>query len=298
MKNNFLEIYSSPQKTGSDSKILLKNCGFSPNFFQDLEINVLTLKKGDIKKIKSENDIQLLKAQEEKVYQKKIYEAEDKDIFNKKYKELKNNIYLNNYNSSTNNISSYPTIPSQDCLIKNICDVNTKANNKYLINAYKSKHKKKYSKLYEFNSIELAKKNRNKLYHKCCYPGCNRTFSSSGWLKAHLKQHLKHIHNSKYCKLFEKFVINEKIKKMNKKKDFFYDIKSGNNSLNNVHSDFPNNCQNINNENTKNNILFFSGMTPPKQNGFAIENDMFLNNESNPLFPHNFSNEGYKINFH
>ena len=142
MKNNFLEIYSSPQNTISDSKTLLKNCGFSPNIFHYLEINVLTLKKGDIKKIKSENDIQLLKAQEEKVYQKKIYEAEDKDIFNKKYKELKNNIYLNNYNSSTNNISSYPTIPSQDCLIKNICDVNTKANNKYLINAYKSKHKK------------------------------------------------------------------------------------------------------------------------------------------------------------
>lgn len=39
-------------------------------------------------------------------------------------------------------------------------------------------------------------------------------------------------------------------------------------------------------------------MTPPKQNGFAIENDMFLNNESNPLFSHNFSNEGYKVNFH
>ena len=205
---------------------------------------------------------------------------------------------MNNYNSSTNNISSYPTIPSQECLIRNICDVNTKANNKYLINAYKSKHKKKYSKLYEFNSIELAKKNRNKLYHKCCYPGCNRTFSSSGWLKAHLKQHLKHIHNSKYCKLFEKFVLNEQIKKMNKKKDFFYDIKNGNNSLNNAHSDFQNNCQNINNENTKNNILFFSGISPPKQNGFAIENDMFLNNENNPLFSHNFNNESYKINFH
>jgi hypothetical protein len=298
MKNNFLEIYSSPQKTSSDSKTLLKNCGFSPNFFYDLEINVLTLKKGDIKKIKSENDIQLLKAQEEKVYQKKIYEAEDKDIFNKQYIELKNNIYLNNYNSSNNNISSYPTIPSQDCLIKNISDVNTKANNKYLINAYKSKHKKKYSKLYEFNSIELAKKNRNKLYHKCCYPGCNRTFSSSGWLKAHLKQHLKHIHNSKYCKLFEKFVLNEQIKKMNKKKDFFLDIKNGNNNLNNALSDFQNNCQNKNNENTKNNTLFFPGITPPKQNGFAIENDMFLNNENNPLFSHNFNNEAYKVNFH
>ena len=226
MKNKFLEIYSSPQNAGSDSKTLLKNCGFSPNFFHDLEINILALNKGYLKKIRSENDIQLLKGQEEKVFQKKIYEAEDKDIFIKKYIEVKDSIYLSNYNSSTNNISSYPTIPSQDCLIKNICETNTKANNNYLINAYKSKHKKKHSRLYEFNSIELAIKNRNKLYHKCCYPGCNRTFSSSGWLKAHLKQHLKHIHNSKYCKLFEKFVLNEQIKKMNKKRIFFMILKT------------------------------------------------------------------------
>ena len=48
------------------------------------------------------------------------------------------------------------------------------------------------------------------------------------------------------------------------KKGFFYDTKNSNNSLNNVYTDFPNNCQNINNENTKNNILFFSRITPPK----------------------------------
>ena len=72
MKNKFLEIYSSPQNTTSDSKTLLKNCGFSPNFFHDLEINVLTLKRGDIKKIKSENDIQLLKTQEKRYIKKNI----------------------------------------------------------------------------------------------------------------------------------------------------------------------------------------------------------------------------------
>ena len=72
MKNNFWEIYSSPQNTISDSKALLKNCGFSPNIFHYLEINVLTLKKGDIKKIKSENDIQLLKTQEKRYIKKNI----------------------------------------------------------------------------------------------------------------------------------------------------------------------------------------------------------------------------------
>ena len=220
MKKNIFEELSFPQKNKKDSKTLLKNCGFSPNFFYDLEQNALALERCKIKKIKSANDIIFLQIQEEKIQQKKIYEAEDKDSFNKKYNEIKNNLYLNCFsNSSSNNhFSSYTTIPSQDCLNKNIYEINNKKA-KYAINAYKSKHKKKFSKLYEINLIALEEKNKYKLYHKCCYPECNRTFSSSGWLKAHLKEHLKEIHNSKYSKLFEKFVLNDKIIEINKKKN-------------------------------------------------------------------------------
>ena len=298
MKNNFLETFSYLQKNNSDSKTLLKNCGFSPNFFYDLERNALTIEENDIKKIKSANDIKLLQMQDEKINQKKIYEAEDKDIFNKRFDRIKNNLYLNYCNNSTNNISSYTTIPSKDCSIKNIYEItNKKNNNNFLINAYKSKHKKKYSKLYEINSIILEEKNKNKLYHKCCYPGCNRTFSSSGWLKAHLKEHLKQIHNSKYCKLFEKFVLSAKVKSLKKKKDFFYEVKNNNNIINS-HLDLSNNCQNINMENTNNNKnIFYTGLNSPKLPGFLVDNDIFFNNENNHLCLNNYNNENYKINY-
>ena len=137
--------------------------------------------------------------------------------------------------------------------------------------------KKKYSKLYEINSIELKEKNKYKIYHKCCYPGCSRTFSSSGWLKAHLKDHLKQIHNSKYCKLFEKFILNEKIKSI--KNNNFYNI---NNIINNSNN-LENNC-NINlNSDINNKLFFFTGINLPKPPFTFIENDIIFKGEQNPF---------------
>ena len=282
------------KKNKKDSKTLLKNCGFSPNFFYDLEQNALALEKCNIKKIKSANDIILLENQEEKIKQKKIYEAEDKDNFNKKYNEMKNNLYLNYFpNSNSNNhFSSYTTIPSQEGLNKNINEINNQKG-KYAINAYKSKHKKKYTKLHEINSIALEEKNRYKLYHKCCYPDCNRTFSSSGWLKAHLKEHLKDIHNSKYNKLFEKFVINEKIREINKKKTNFY----YNNVMVESNFDLSNNNQNINTDNTKNKCLFYSGLNSPISPGILFEKEQIFKEENNHLILNSFKSENYKMNY-
>ena len=292
MKKNIFEELSFPQKNKKDSKTLLKNCGFSPNFFYDLEQNALALERCKIKKIKSANDIILLQIQEEKIQQKKIYEAEDKDSFNKKYNEIKNNLYLNCFsNSSSNNhFSSYTTIPSQDCLNKNINEINNKKS-KYAINAYKSNHKKKFSKLYEINSITLEEKNKYKLYHKCCYPNCNRTFSSSGWLKAHLKEHLKEIHNSKYSKLFEKFVLNEKLIEINKKKTNFY----YNNMMIKSNLELSSNNQNFNTDNAKNKCFFFSGLNSPKLPGTPFEKEQIFKLENNPLTLNNFNNENYKM---
>ena len=286
MKKNIFEELSFPQKNKKDSKTLLKNCGFSPNFFYDLEQNALALERCKIKKIKSANDIIFLQIQEEKIQQKKIYEAEDKDSFNKKYNEIKNNLYLNCFsNSSSNNhFSSYTTIPSQDCLNKNINEINNKKS-KYAINAYKSNHKKKFSKLYEINSITLEEKNKYKLYHKCCYPNCNRTFSSSGWLKAHLKEHLKEIHNSKYSKLFEKFVLNEKLIEINKKKTNFY----YNNMMIKSNLELSSNNQNFNTDNAKNKCFFFFFLNSPKLQGSPFKL------EKNPLTLNNFNNENYKM---
>ena len=218
MQKNGFDYFSCIYNT---SNTLLKNCGFSPDFFSKMAQNIFIFGNNDsnFKKIRSENDIISLqiKRKRESFENKKIYEAEDKDIYNKIYESGVNNFYGFN-NSSYNSlydVSAFTTIPSHESLDKN----NKKnseiiKNNNYLIKAYKSKLKKKYNKLYEKNSINLEEKNKFKLFHKCCYPGCNRTFSSSGWLKAHLDKHLKQIHNSKYCKLFENYLLNEQYEKM------------------------------------------------------------------------------------
>ena len=287
MKKKLFEGFSLPQKSKSDSNSLLINCGFSPNFFNELEQNALFLEKGNFKKIKSENDINFLKSIEEKNIHKKIYEAEDKDAFIKIYDENKNNIYLNkSSNQSINNFSSYTTIPSQDCLSKNLFDINFQKG-VYAVKAYKSKHKKKYSKLYEANSVILEEKNRYKLYHRCCYPCCNRTFSSSGWLKAHLKDHLKQIHNSKYCRLFEKYILSEKIQLFNKKKNkiSFY---CKNNLLINSDIDLTNNIQKTNIDNSKNSHLLGNKLKPQKKSENLYENDDYLKYENNRLSFQNF----------
>ena len=220
MENKSLDYFSY---LNNSSDFLLKNCGFSPEFFSNMSQNILLFGKNNsnIKKIRSENDIISLqmKRMRENFEKKKVFEAEDKDTYNK--------IYGNNFcfkygsgnisNNSLYDFSAFTTIPSQDYLDKsNKKNCEIIKNNNYLIKAYKSKLKKKYSKLYENNSINLEEKNKFKLFHKCCYPGCNRTFSSSGWLKSHLDKHLKKIHDSKYCKLFENYLINEEYEKIQK----------------------------------------------------------------------------------
>ena len=214
--NYFSNIYNS-------SDILLKNCGFTPDFFSKMSQNILIFGKNNsnIKKIRSENDIISLqmKRRREMFENKRVYEAEDKDTYNKIF----GNVFNFNFgystlsNNSLYDFSAFTTIPSQEYLEKsNKKNCEIIKNNNYLIKAYKSKLKTKYSKLYEINSINVEEKNKSKLFHKCCYPGCNRTFSSSGWLKAHLDKHLKKIHDSKYCKLFENYLINEEFEKIQK----------------------------------------------------------------------------------
>ena len=84
MKNFSFDYYSFLYNT---SDTLLKNCGFSPDFFSKISHNIYLLGKnnGNIKKIRSENDMVSLqlKRRRENFERKKIYEAEDKDTFNK-----------------------------------------------------------------------------------------------------------------------------------------------------------------------------------------------------------------------
>ena len=212
----------------SASNTLLKNCGFSPDFFSTISQNIFLFGKNNenFKKIRSENDMISLqmKRRRENFERKKTYEAEDKDFFKKMYE---NNLTFSNasQNNSFNSLydfSAFTTIPSQECLDKinkKSCEKIKNNNNNYLIKAYRSKLKKKYSRLYEINSINLEEKNKFKLFHKCCYPGCNRTFSSSGWLKAHLDKHLKKIHHGKYSKMFETILLDKQIENMQKEEN-------------------------------------------------------------------------------
>jgi hypothetical protein len=287
MKINVFNAIPFSESKNLDSKILLTNCGFSPEFFNYLDENLLILQNNNIKKIKSENDIISLQ-KNEKYPQKKIYEAEDKDSYG--CDEAQKSFY-NNYNNNKCNISSYTTFPSLDCLNMNNSEIiNNKKNNKYIVKAYKSKLKKKYRHLYEINSIELEKKNKFKFYHKCCYPGCNRTFSSSGWLKAHLKNHLKQIHNSKYCKLFENYVLSEKIRKMNKKNSILMS-----NNISSINS-YPNysSQSNINLINSP----FCSELNLSKhQNIFNNENNVNLYGDNNYFGYNDFINPNYQSKF-
>ena len=285
MKINTFKALPFPKKKNLDSRFLLTNCGFSPDFFNNLEESFLVIQNNNIKKIKSENDI-ILFEKDEKYPRKKIYEAEDKDFY--KYDDIQKSLYNNYNNNSKNNISSYTTFPSVDCLNKNNCEIiNNNKNNKYVVKAYKSKLKKKYRHLYEINSIELENKNKYKFYHKCCYPGCNRTFSSSGWLKAHLKNHLKQIHNSKYCKLFENYILNEKMQKMNKNNSFLM-----NNNINNINI-YPNYSSqtNIN----LNNSPFCSELNLSKYPSILNnENNVNLYSNNNLFGSINFINPNYQ----
>ena len=44
-----------------------------------------------------------------------------------------------------------------------------------------------------FYKSPLMERNKYKIKHTCCYPKCKRTFTASGWLKAHLDEHFKEL---------------------------------------------------------------------------------------------------------
>jgi hypothetical protein len=113
-----------------------------------------------------------------------------------------NNNCINNNNNFDNNLFNNNNNINNNFF--NIIDNNN--NNKNIIKAYKSKHKIKYSKIYEKNSELNKQQNKYKMFHKCNFPNCGRTFSSSGWLKSHFNEHLKLIKKNKFNILFEKYI--------------------------------------------------------------------------------------------
>ena len=117
-----------------------------------------------------------------------------------------NNNCINNNNNFDNNLFNNNNNINNNNFFNIIDNNNNNNNNKNIIKAYKSKHKIKYSKIYEKNSELNKQQNKYKMFHKCNFPNCGRTFSSSGWLKSHFNEHLKLIKKNKFNILFEKYI--------------------------------------------------------------------------------------------
>lgn len=83
-------------------------------------------------------------------------------------------------------------------------EMNESKEAKVIIKAYKSKLKTKFYKVYESNSEFYKEKNKYKIFHKCNFPGCSRTFASAGWLKSHFNEHLQEIKVNKFNIEFER----------------------------------------------------------------------------------------------
>ena len=231
------------------STTLMKNCGFDPIFFNDIQKYVYVYEKNPMKKVYSSNAVLAIPINEEelpnKKNPKKSYVAEDKESYEQEElnKILDNNILCINQKNQNQSpvpnknkrMSAFQENPHLNSLLQNIN--NDVINNNKLINTYKSRIRTKFLKIYDTNSINIQGKIKYKLFHKCCYPGCNRTFSSSGWLKAHFKEHLKQIHNSQFSLLFKKFIYSEE---QNKNYfDFVNKEKNGKNNVNNIQKKAP-----------------------------------------------------------
>ena len=221
--NNFTSQFKNNSNSTNNQKystILMKNCGLDPLIFNDMQKYVYVYEKNPMKKVFSSNAVLAIPINEEefnKNNQKKPYVAEDKELYEREElnKIIDNNILridLINQNQKTisnqcKKMSAFEENSHLSSLLQNIN--NDVVNNNTLINSYKSKIKSKFLKIYDINSINIQGKLKYKLFHKCCFPGCNRTFSSSGWLKAHFKEHLKQLRNSKFSLLFNKYVYKE-----------------------------------------------------------------------------------------
>ena len=235
-------LNSSKNITNTEQNDLFINFGFSPNFFSEIKEEIYIIEKNPMRKIFSANAVLNIPI-EEQIEKKKIYDAEDKELYNQQEEDYcfdlnkndnlllnfgekiilndNNNQYYSNsiffpFNTENNIFSNFSQNQIMN-LNKIIEEMNKSYENRKVIKAYKSKLKSKFYKIYEFNSKDYLEKVKYKLFHKCCFPNCGRTFSSSGWLKAHFEEHIKDLKKNKFNILFEKFIRNNK----NLDKNFF-----------------------------------------------------------------------------
>ena len=116
--------------------------------------------------------------------------------------EIKDGIYKNTLRNQMNQLERL------------FQEMNETKEAKVIIRAYKSKLKTKFYKIYESNSEFFKEKNKFKIFHKCNFPGCARTFASAGWLRSHFFDHLSEIKMHKFNLEFERELIKSDFTKL------------------------------------------------------------------------------------
>lgn len=224
------------------STILLKNIGFDVKFFEKLESgrSAFIIKKEKMRKVGSENAV--VKVEGDGIFIRRNREEEDIEIYkeaesshglfdeeeeivntDKERSTIRGAMYIDRESDFYNEIEDEPDKASshleknlslfQNCsqaqisqLNQLFSQMNSSNEERVLVKAYKSKLKSKFYEVYEKNSQQLKEKIKYKIFHKCNYPSCGRTFASSGWLKSHFKEHLDDLEKNKFNILFDQFI--------------------------------------------------------------------------------------------
>lgn len=223
----------------TNTRTTLQNLGFSNDFIDfsrksyenSVKIEkidkIYIIKKDGIRKVGSDGNIEQLDMDYFYLNEKRSRELEDiYDIKDMTENQLLSNVEKNSYDliiKQNSNLSDYNNtdaeaeaeekaeidykITEKDMVklqlaVKNINKDIVNDTNK-IIKAYKSSLKLRNMNVYNETSSYVNEINKLKLYHKCNYPDCNRTFSSSGWLSSHLDDHINDLKKGDFNIKFE-----------------------------------------------------------------------------------------------
>ncbi len=224
-----------------NQNFLLKNIGFSDNFFEQLEREPSTyvIKKERLRKVVSDSAVDKIQGDfletkrarddhyidayrdvevdQENPFGDDTFEGET-SRFIKESSYIDENTMLHAELQEEEEVEKDENLEifkncskNQMAQLSNIVNKINKTNEeKVMVKAYKSKLKAKFYKIYEENSNLFKEKVKYKMFHKCNFPSCGRTFASAGWLKSHFSEHLSDIRKAEFNVQFENLVKKSK----------------------------------------------------------------------------------------
>ena len=209
--------------SNDQTNFILKNIGFEENFFQKITPSSSYIIRNEIFK-KNYSDGAIVKIPTDIIFPSKSKEEEDKELYAEVEDEYNPFVHsgedlIDNYikekevesereREKENDLSIFKNCAQDQLLhLKEIFQtMNESKEEKIIVKAYKSKLKSKFYKIYQHNSQVLKEKVKYKMFHKCNFPGCKRTFASSGWLRSHFFEHMKEIKKNKFNLQFDYFI--------------------------------------------------------------------------------------------